>query len=74
MLAGVRLAVTDSDLHKGDKMEQLSVNMVKTVLTGVHIVERGLQQFSGSDHPDQAIIVWSTCEFFLPYPGRKFLY
>ena len=56
-----------TEAMKQSQISQLSVNMVKTVLAGVNIVERGLQQFSGSDHPDQPIIVLSIFDFFFFY-------
>ena len=78
MLAGVRLAVIDSDFHSGDEsiLNFATVcqygNMVKTVLGVTNKV--GLFNYS----PDRIIPIKPSLygvyvSSFLPYPGREFL-
>ena len=75
-MAEVRLAVIDSDFHRGDEtvLNFAAVcYIVKTVLAGVNIVERGLFNYS----PDRIIPIEPSLygvyvSSFLPYPGREF--
>ena len=70
MLAGVRLAVISSDLHRGD---EIILNFATVCWYGWNNTRRGkyiiiswarsFQLFPGSDQPDHAIIVWSICGF-----------
>ena len=76
-LAGVRLAVIDSDFHRGDEtvLNLATVcHMVKTVLAGVNIVERGLFIYS-SDRiiPIKPSLYRVYVRSFLPYPRREVL-
>ena len=81
MLAGVRLAVIDSDLHRGVEtiLNFATVcNMVKTILGGVNTckyeVERGLFNYSPDRiSPIKPSLYGVYMSYFLLYPGREFL-
>ena len=81
MLGGVRLAVIDSDLHRGVEtiLNFATVcNMVKTILGGVNTCKyKSSAVFStilriGSARSSHHCME-SDMSYFLPYPGREFL-